>query len=103
MQNTDYKLPDTEVAKNLTTLGLPKNVESFDLARYPNLKRLDADNSRLRYSTLKNYRRIDFLASSSIYLLTSPSHPNDPNWFENSDTIDLSSEAVINGVETVFL
>ena len=35
--------------------------------------------------------------------LTSPSHPGDPYWFENGDTIDLSSEAVIDGIETVFL
>ncbi|UQT32706.1 hypothetical protein M5E82_13770 [Parabacteroides distasonis] len=32
-----------------------------------------------------------------------PSHPGDPYWFENGDTIDLSSEAVIDGIETVFL
>ena len=37
------------------------------------------------------------------HTLTSPSHPGDPYWFENGDTIDLSSEAVIDGIETVFL
>ena len=76
------------------------------MAQYPNLTRLEVgyDNrSGLRYSTLKNYRQNVRYNGLSRYQLTSPSHPHDPDVFANGDTIDLSSEAVIDGVETVFL
>ncbi len=103
LQNTEYELPSAAVAANLQTLGIPGYVESLDLAQYPNLRTLEADGSLLRYSTLKNYRQNVGYNGMSHYPLTSPSHPQDKYWFENGDTIDLSSEAVVNGVETVFL
>lgn len=102
LQNTEYELPSVQVGKNLESLGLPGYVESLDLAQYPNLSNLNADGSLLRYSTVKNYRQINYNGLGHI-TLTSPSHPGDPYWFENGDTIDLSSEAVIDGIETVFL
>lgn len=102
LQNTEYELPSAQVGKNLESLGLPGYVESLDLAQYPNLSNLNADGSLLRYSTVKNYRPINYNGLGHI-TLTSPSHPGDPYWFENGDTIDLSSEAVIDGIETVFL
>lgn len=102
LQKTEYELPSAEIGKNLQTLGIPGYVESFDLAVYPNLLNLNVGGSRLRYSALKNYRSINYNGMSRIEL-TSPSHPNTPQLFENGDTIDLSSEAVFNGVETVFL
>ncbi len=102
LQDTEYELPSSQSAKNLQTLGIPDYVESFDLAQYPNLLNLQANGSQLRYSTLKGYRSINYNGMSH-YPLTSPSHPDDSYLFENGDTIDLSSEAVINGVETVFL
>ena len=102
LQDTEYELPSSQVGKNLESLGLPGYVESLDLAQYPNLSNLNADGSLLRYSTVKNYRQINYEGWGRI-TLTSPSHPGDPYWFENGDTIDLSSEAVIDGIETVFL
>lgn len=102
LQNTEYELPSPQAGKNLESLGLPGYVESFDLAQYPNLINLNADGSLLRYSTVKNYRQINYNGLGHI-TLTSPSHPESIEWFENGDTIDLSSEAVIDGVETVFL
>lgn len=106
LQSTEYALPSSEEARHLLTLGVPSNVESLDMAQYPNLTRLEVgyDNrSGLRYSTLKNYRQNVRYNGLSRYQLTSPSHPHDPDLFMNGDTIDLSSEAVIDGVETVFL
>lgn len=106
LQSTEYALPPAEVAKNLLTLGIPSNVGSFDMAQYPNLTRWEVgyDNrSGMKYSTLKNYRSGVRYNGLSNYQLTSPSHPNDPYLFTNGDTIDLSSEAMIGGVETVFL
>ncbi|WP_195205511.1 T9SS type A sorting domain-containing protein [Parabacteroides distasonis] len=103
LQNTEYELPSAQVGKNLTALGLPGYVESFDLALYPNLTTLNANGSLLRYSALKNYRQNVYYDGNGRIALTSPSHPESQEWFENGDTIDLSSEAVIDGVETVFL
>lgn len=103
LQDTEYALPSPQVGKNLVALGLPVNVESFDLAQYPNLTSLNADGSPLRYSTLKNYRSNVSYNGHGRITLTSPSHPENPSLFMNGDTIDLSSEAVIDGVETVFL
>lgn len=103
LQDTEYELPSPQIGKNLTELGLPGYVESFDLAQYPNLRILNADGSILRYSTLKNYRQNVSYKGLGYITLSSPSHPESKGWFENGDTIDLSSEAVIDGVETVFL
>lgn len=102
LQDTEYELPSAQVGKNLKSLGLPGYVESFDLAQYPNLINLNTNRSLLRYSTVKNYRPINYNGWGRI-MLTSPSHPESQYRFENGDTIDLSSEAVIGGVETVFL
>lgn len=106
LSDTEYKLPPDAVLARLYTLGLPGYIESLDLAKLPNLHNLEVGHGRvsslLRYSQIKNYRKINFNGSSNINL-KSPSHPEDPHWFENGDTIDLSSEAVINGVETIFL
>lgn len=105
LQDTQYTLPPAEKLARLYTLGLPSYIESLDLAKLPNLQNLDLgwrNDSKLRYSQINNYRPINYNGTSFIQL-KSPSHPNEPEWFENGDTIDLSSEAVINGVETVFL
>lgn len=105
LQDTQYTLPPAEKLARLYTLGLPSNIENLDLAELPNLGRLDLGwrgDSKLKYSQIKNYRPIDYDGTSTIEL-KSPSHPEEPSWFENGDTIDLSSEAVINGVETIFL
>lgn len=105
LQDTQYTLPPAEKLARLYTLGLPSYIESLDLAGFSNLGSLDLGwrgNSKLRYSQIKNYRPINYGGTSTIEL-KSPSHPEEPSWFENGDTIDLSSEAVINGVETIFL
>ena len=103
LQDTEYALPSAQVGKNLESLGLPGYVESFDLAQYLNLTSLNAEGTPLRYSTLKNYRSNVYYNGAGRITLTSPSHPESKEWFENGDTIDLSSEAVIDGIETVFL
>lgn len=104
LEDTEYTLPPKSVTANLIRLGLPGNIEEFDLAGYPDLQELSVGHykSTLRYSQIKNYRNIRYFGVSFIELI-SPSHPENPGRFENGDTIDLSSEAVINGVETVFM
>lgn len=104
LEETDYKLPPKNVTGNLWSLGLPENIDNFDLNDFPNLQNLDLghSNATLRYSKIKNYRKINFNGVSRIELI-SPSHPENSRRFENGDTIDLSSEAVINGEKTVFM
>ncbi len=103
LQQTNYSLPPADKLTRLTQLGIPEYLDSLDLRDLPNLDYLDANNSLLKYSSIKNYRsNINYGGRSEIRLV-SPSHPEYPDLFENGDTIDLSSEAVINGVESVFL
>lgn len=103
LQQTNYTLPPADKLTRLVQLGIPEYLDSLDLQDLPNLKYLEVNNSRLKYSTIRNYRsNINYGGRSEISLM-SPSHPEQPEWFENGDTIDLSSEAVINGVESVFL
>ena len=104
LEDTEYALPTSDVAQHLEVLGLPQYVETFDMGEYPNLRYLDIGNwdSKMRYSGIKNYRNITFSGSNEIQL-TSSSHPEDPYLFENGDTIDLSSEAVINGVKSNYI
>lgn len=104
LDETEYKLPPKSVTGNLLRLGLPSNINNFDLNEFPRLNHLEVGRrwSVLKYSQIKNYRDIRY-DGLSIINLKSASHPDEPNRFENGDTIDLSSEAVINGVETVFM
>lgn len=110
LEDTEYALPPSNISQNLEILGLPQYVETLDLAEYPNLRTLDvgygSGESKLKYSQLKNYRSTVYYNGISTFELTSPSHPDEETWyklFENGDTIDLSSEAVINGVKTQFV
>lgn len=105
LQDTKYALPPVDKMANLINLGLPEYMESIDLQDLPNLQYLDVGfrRGKLRYSKVENYRSNVRYHGETYIELKSPSHPEEPSWFENGDTIDLSSEAVINGVETIFL
>lgn len=105
LQDTQYTLPPVDKMANLIDLGLPEYMESIDLQDLPNLQTLDMGfrRGKLRYSKVENYRSTIWYNGETYIELKSPSHPDEPKWFENGDTIDLSSEAIINGVETIFL
>ena len=104
LSETTYDLPSDDISGRLTYLGLPRNLESFDLSKYPNLRTLEIGfNVTLKYSQLKGYRDDVYYNGSSIIELQSLSHPEDPYRFENGDIIDLSSEAFINEKESIFL
>ncbi len=103
LEETTYNLPPESVVSNLRILGLPSNIDNLDLAELPALEHLDVGyrDGSLKYSGVKNYRNIRYFGASMIELKSD--NPNDPYLFENGDTIDLSSEAVINGVESVYM
>ncbi len=107
LTDTEYELPSANVSQNLLSLGVPTTVEEIDLNDYPNLRTMDVGlgnygSSKLQYSNVKNYRKISFDGLSQIQL-QSPSHPEDSYLFENGDTIDLSSEAVVNGIASTYI
>ncbi len=105
LSDTEYPLPSASYRSNLSAFGLPRNIDSIDFNEYPKLQRLDVGSeSALKYSGIKNFRSgIDITGSNSFIPLVSSSHPEDPDLFENGDTIDLSSEAVINGVNSQYI
>lgn len=105
LSDTEYPLPSASYRSNLSAFGLPRNIDSIDFNEYPKLQRLDVGSeSTLKYSGIKNFRSgIDITGSNSFIPLVSSSHPEDPDLFENGDTIDLFSEAVINGVNSQYI
>ncbi|MDD7631203.1 MAG: flagellar biosynthesis protein FlgD [Parabacteroides sp.] len=103
LNNTDYPALHSYIYNQLTRFGVPSNTQSLDMNEFPNIQIVDVDGSQIRYSTVSN-RRSGISYGGNTYLdLFSPSHPERPDLFENGDTIDLSSEAVINGVNSKFL
>lgn len=104
LQDTEYTLPASTSTAVLKGLGLPNTVSSIDLNDFPNLTSIDIGSSKVRYSTVSNWRdRVYFRSTRTRIELQSPSHPNEQWHFENGDTIDLSSEAMINGVRSKFI
>lgn len=105
LTQTPYDLPNASVLRKLMEFGIPYMVDTFDMDLCPNLNSLDVGimipYSKLKYSTIKNYHSVNNDSGISVVQLLS-SH-EDSDLFENGDTIDLSSEAVINGTESVFI
>lgn len=116
IQNTDYTMPDATLLGRLKQFGVPNGITQLNLSQMPNLEVIGWEGNDIRYSTVQNWNRNlrvnvvyqTSLSSSSWWgidsniQLQSPSHPN-TSLFENGDTIDLSSEAEINGVKSTFL
>lgn len=103
LNNTDYPALHSYIYNQLTRFGVPSSTQSLDMNDFPNIQIVDVDGSQVRYSTVSNRRSGISYWGSSYLELSSPSHPEAPYIFENGDTIDLSSEAVINGVNSKFL
>lgn len=103
LDRTEYTLPAIERTRNLYALNLPNLKSSFDMDNYPNLKELGVGEytSYIRYSQIDNYKDINFRGISLIEPKSS-SKPEGAFEFISGDTIDLSSEAVINGKASEF-
>lgn len=103
LDRTEYTLPAIEKTRNLYALNLPNLKSSFDMDNYPNLNELGVGEytSYIRYSQIENYKDINFRGISLIEPKSS-SKPEGGFVFISGDTIDLSSEAVINGVASEF-
>lgn len=105
---TPYELPNESILNQLNFLGIPYTVDTFDFALCPKLTEFNLGftlpYSELKYSSLKNYRSTinskNDVSRTKVNLLSNH-EPTD--LFENGDTIDLSSEAVINGIESVLI
>ena len=103
LDRTEYTLPAFERTKNLYALNLPNLKSSFDMKYYPNLNELGVGEytSYIRYSQIENYKDINFRGNTLIEPKSS-SKPEGAFVFISGDTIDLSSEAVINGKASEF-
>ncbi|MBE6300396.1 MAG: T9SS type A sorting domain-containing protein [Parabacteroides distasonis] len=105
---TDAELLDFSKYPNIYYYGVPTLVDTLDISNARNLYRLDMDGTRVRYSTVKTggNNRVRFGSNSWITIpglenINSKSKYLDYRMLE-SDTIDLSSEAVINGVASTY-
>lgn len=101
--DTEYPLPSESIASNLTYLGLPKQIDSFDLSKYPKLANLDMgyqEESPMIYSKLQGYREGVSFNGQTTYNLYSASGTTA---FIVGSVIDLSSEAMINDVPSTFV
>lgn len=115
IQNTDYAMPDATLLGRLKQFGVPNGVTQLDLSQMPNLEAIGWEGNDIRYSTVQHWRKelrvgvvyrtslnssMRWGVGSNIQLQA----PRPDSWrFMNGDTIDLSSEAVINGVKSKFL
>lgn len=102
-RGSDYPLPDPSSLANLEEISFPVNVTSFDCAQYPKLRWLEIWKSQIKYSTVKNYRTsIGRWGISTIEIPKAESL----KWYPcvmPGDTIDLSSEAVIQDNPSTFI
>lgn len=101
--DTEYPLPSESIASNLIYLGIPKQIDSFDLSKYPKLANLDMgyqEESPMTYSKLQGYREGVSFNGQTTYNLYSASGTTS---FIVGSVIDLSSEATINNVPSTFV
>lgn len=115
IQDTEYAMPDATLLGRLKQFGVPKGITQLDLSLMPKLEVIGWEGNDIRYSTVKNWRKElevavvnrSSLNSSAWWAVGSNIQlqaPRPDSWhFMNGDTIDLSSEAVINGVKSTFL
>lgn len=98
---TDYPALDLSKYPSLVGYGVPKQVTELDITN-TNIRNMGVSGSGLKYSTLK--------AKDGIYVgggTMMPVPGFDLNVFdeyviENGDTVDLSSEAVMGGIASVY-
>ena len=94
-RGSDYPLPNPSSLTKLGQISFPVNVDSFDCDLYPELGWMETWFSKIKYSNVKNYKnKIGRWGRSQMEILNAKSL----KWYPcvmPGDTIDLSSEAVI--------
>lgn len=106
---TDAELLDFSKYPNIQYYGVPTLVDTLDISNARNLYQLNMDGTRVRYSTVKTggNNRVRFGHNSMIAIPGLENmNPKDSKYLDyrmlEGDTIDLSSEAVINGVASTY-
>ena len=104
-KKSDLALPEVSKITNLTSLGLPKSITSFDLSPFENLTSLNVEGTALHYSELSNYREeVSIVGPSTIELPESFSDPRETlRCIPIGATIDFSSEVDFAGKTTHFV
>ncbi|WP_456086724.1 T9SS type A sorting domain-containing protein [Parabacteroides sp.] len=98
---TDYPALDLSEYSSLVGYGVPRQVTELDITN-TNIRDLGVDDSGLKYSTLKAKDGI-YVGGGTLYPVPGlVKNEYDEYVIQNGDTIDLSSEAMIGGVASVY-
>ena len=98
---TDYPALDLSEYPSLVGYGVPRHVTELDITN-TNIRDLGVDDSGLKYSTLKAKDGI-YVGGRTLYPVPGlVKNEYDEYVIQNGDTIDLSSEAMIGGVASVY-
>lgn len=108
---TNYPLLDFTKYPNLKSYGVPQQIESLDISK-TSLRNVQMDGSKVRYSTFTPNQYLDQYSCQGRSRITIPGlkeSVESAGWGKTiydiavGDTIDLSSEAVINGIESQYI
>lgn len=100
---SDYPAPDAAVLNRLEEYGVPNNLETLDMQLMPKLRNLSLWDSNTTFSKIKNPKDINSVSYDGQSIMPVYGSLDDGRLFQNGDTIDLSSEAVIAGRSTTFI
>lgn len=98
---TDYPALDLSKYPSLTGYGVPRQVTELDITS-TNIRNLGVNGSGLKFSTLKANDRVSVNGGTQLSIPGLDRNEYDDYVIENGDTIDLSSEAVIDGIASVY-
>lgn len=98
---TDYPLLDFSKHPFLTGYGVPRHVTELDITG-TNILNLGVNGSGLKFSTLKANDRVSIGGGSQLSIPGLDRNEYEDYVIENGDTIDLSSEAMIDGIASVY-
>lgn len=100
-EGTDYPALDLSKYPSLTGYGVPRQVTELDITG-TSIRNLGVTGSGLKFSTLKANDGVSVGAYSLLPIPGMDRNKFDEYVIENGDTIDLSSEAVIDGIASVY-
>lgn len=100
-EGTDYPALDLSKYPSLTGYGVPRQVTELDITG-TNIRDLGVSGSGLKFSTLKANDRVSVGGRTQLSIPGLDRNEYNDYVIENGDTIDLSSEAVIDGIASVY-
>ncbi len=101
---TDYPLLDFASCPNITQYTIPRTVKELDISA-TNINHLGVSSSGLKYSTFTPNTVLRDVYGESIISIPGAKKENEYNYYtiQNGDTVDLSSEATIGGIQSQYV